>query len=86
VKLACAASGGRTHPVIGLWPIALADDLRHALTVQGERKIDRYTERHGVTTVEWPTDPVDPFFNANEPDDLKTAEKILAELLRPRDA
>jgi molybdopterin-guanine dinucleotide biosynthesis protein A len=86
VKLACAASGGRTHPVIGLWPIALADDLRHALTVQGERKIDRYTERHGVTAVEWPMDPVDPFFNANEPDDLKTAEKILAELLRPRDA
>lgn len=86
VKLACAASGGRTHPVIGLWPVSLADDLRHALTVQGERKIDRYTERHGVAAVEWPTDPVDPFFNANEPEDLKTAEKILAGLLRPRDA
>src|SRR3546814_7900206 len=29
--MACAASGGRAHPVIGLWPIRLKDDLSRAM-------------------------------------------------------
>ena len=76
VPLACAASGGWDHPVIGLWPVALRDDLRHALTVEDERKIGRWTARHGVAAAEWPVDPVDPFFNANRPDDLVEAEQL----------
>lgn len=80
VPLACAASGGWTHPVIGLWPVALREDLRHALTVEDERKIDRWTARHGVVAVEWPAAPVDPFFNANRPDDLAEAERLHAAL------
>jgi molybdopterin-guanine dinucleotide biosynthesis protein A len=80
VPLACAASGGWTHPVIGLWPVALREELRHALTVEDERKIDRWTARHGVVSVEWPTEPVDPFFNANRPDDLAEAERLHAAL------
>lgn len=78
--LACAASGGWAHPVIGLWSVALRDDLRHALTVEDERKIGRWTARHGVATVEWPVEPVDPFFNANRPDDLVEAEQLHARL------
>jgi len=81
VPLACAASGGWTHPVIGLWSVALREDLRHALTVEDERKIDRWTARHGVAQVEWPVDPVDPFFNANRPDDLNEAARLY-DLLR----
>lgn len=80
VPLACAASGGWTHPVIGLWPVLLREDLRHALTVEDERKIDRWTARHGVVAVEWPVAPVDPFFNANRPDDLAEAERLHAAL------
>ncbi|KFC75346.1 Molybdenum cofactor guanylyltransferase [Bosea sp. LC85] len=80
VPLACAASGGWAHPVIGLWSVALRDDLRHALTVEDERKIGRWTARHGVATVEWPVEPVDPFFNANRPDDLVEAEQLHARL------
>jgi molybdopterin-guanine dinucleotide biosynthesis protein A len=78
--LACAASGGWTHPVIGLWPVALRADLRHALTVDDERKIDRWTARHGCASAEWPAAPVDPFFNANRPDDLAEAERLYASL------
>ena len=78
--LACAASGGWTHPVIGLWPVSLREDLRRALTLEQERKIDRWTARHGVVTVEWPTAPVDPFFNANKPADLAEAERLFATL------
>jgi molybdopterin-guanine dinucleotide biosynthesis protein A len=80
VPLACAASGGWTHPVIGLWPLALREDLRHALTVEDERKIDRWTARHGCASAEWPVDPVDPFFNANRPEDLTEAERLFASL------
>jgi molybdopterin-guanine dinucleotide biosynthesis protein A len=78
VPLACAASGGWTHPVIGLWPVSLRADLRHALTVEDERKIDRWTARHGCAAAEWPLDPVDPFFNANTPDDIAEAERLFA--------
>ncbi|MFN3674052.1 MAG: molybdenum cofactor guanylyltransferase MobA [Bosea sp. (in: a-proteobacteria)] len=78
--LACAASGGWTHPVIGLWPVSLREDLRRALTLEQERKIDRWTARHGIVAVEWPTAPVDPFFNANKPEDLAEAERLFATL------
>lgn len=80
VPLACAASGGWTHPVIGLWPVSLRADLRHALIVEDERKIDRWTARHGCASAQWPVDPVDPFFNANKPDDLAEAERLFATL------
>ena len=76
--LACAASGGWTHPVNGLWPVALRADLRRALVEEGERKIDRWTARHGIAAAEWGTAPVDPFFNANGPEDLAEAERLLA--------
>ena len=80
VPLACAASGGWTHPVIGLWPVSLRDHLRLALTVEDERKIDRWTARHGCASAQWPVDPVDPFFNANKPDDLDEAERLFGSL------
>ena len=78
LALACAASNGRAHPVVGLWSISLADNLRHAMVEEGLRKIDLWTAHHGIAEVSWPADPVDPFFNANRPDDLAEAERILA--------
>jgi molybdopterin-guanine dinucleotide biosynthesis protein A len=76
--LACAASGGRMHPVIGLWPVAIAPALRRALVEQDERKIDRFTGRFSVATAAWETAPIDPFFNANTPDDVAEAERLAA--------
>lgn len=76
VPLACAASGGWTHPVIGLWPVRLADTLEADLR-SGLRKIDAWTVRHGVASAEFPTAPFDPFFNVNRPDDLAEAELLL---------
>jgi molybdopterin-guanine dinucleotide biosynthesis protein A len=80
VPLACARSGGQTHPPIGLWPVALRSDLRHALVVENERKIDRWTARHGIVHADWAVDPVDPFFNANAPEDLTEAEAMISRL------
>lgn len=76
--LAVAASGGQAHPVIGLWKVALRDELRHALTNESLRKIDRWTSRYGLATVSWPAEPVDPFFNANTVEDLAEAERLAA--------
>ena len=75
MPLACAGSGGWTHPVIGLWPISLREDLRAAMA-QGERKIDRFTARFGCATAEWPVETHDPFFNVNTPDELTEAERL----------
>jgi molybdenum cofactor guanylyltransferase len=77
-ELACAASAGQSHPVFGLWPVALAGDLRRALVGEGLRKIDAWTARWHLATVEFPTAPVDPFFNANRPEDLVEAERLQA--------
>lgn len=74
--LACTASAGRTHPPIGLWPVALREDLRRAVVEEGERKIDRWTARHGIAVAEWPTDPLDPFFNVNTPEDAALAQSL----------
>jgi molybdopterin-guanine dinucleotide biosynthesis protein A len=76
--LACARSGEWRHPVVGLWPVALREDLRRALTIDGLRKIEIWTARHGVAIADWPADPVDPFFNVNTPQDAAAAEALAA--------
>lgn len=73
---ACAASGGWTHPVIGLWPLAMREALRQAL-LGGERKIDRFTGRFGCASAEWPILACDPFFNINTPIELTEAERLV---------
>nr|WP_312010292.1 molybdenum cofactor guanylyltransferase MobA [Bradyrhizobium cenepequi] len=77
-QLAVAASAGQSHPVIGLWSVSLRDELRHALTVKDIRKIDRWTARYKLATVNWPTEPLDPFFNANTVEDIAEAERLAA--------
>ena len=77
--LACARSGKWRHPVVGLWPVALREDLRQALLVEGLHKIEIWTARHGVAIADWPEKPVDPFFNVNTPDDVAAAETIAAQ-------
>jgi molybdopterin-guanine dinucleotide biosynthesis protein A len=76
-ELACAASGGQPHPVIGLWPVRLRDALRLALVAEGIRKVDVWTARYRLATVDFPAAPVDPFFNANRPEDLDRAAAML---------
>jgi molybdopterin-guanine dinucleotide biosynthesis protein A len=76
--LACAQSGDWRHPVVGLWTVALRDDLRRALS-EGLRKIEVWTARHGVALATWLDKPVDPFFNVNTPQDAAAAESIAAQ-------
>jgi molybdopterin-guanine dinucleotide biosynthesis protein A len=75
--LACAASGGRAHPVFGLWPVRLREELHRAVTADGVRKVDLFTGRYKLATVPFPDRPVDPFFNANRPEDLDAAAALM---------
>lgn len=74
--IAVASSGGRTHPVCALWPVALAAKLRWAVVEEGARKIDAWTARFKVVQVDWPAAPLDPFYNVNRPDDLEEARRM----------
>jgi molybdopterin-guanine dinucleotide biosynthesis protein A len=75
--IAVAASGGRTHHVAALWPVALVADLRRALAGEGMRKVESFLARFSVAVVEWPCEPVDPFFNVNAAEDLARAEALV---------
>jgi len=74
-ELCCAESDGRAHPVFGLWPVALREELRRAMVEEGIRKVDVWTARYRLVQVDFPIDPIDPFFNANWPEDLNAAER-----------
>lgn len=73
-------SGGKgrvnRHPTFGLWPVALRDDLRAALT-GGLRKVVLWTDQHGGREALFAAEPFDPFFNVNTPEDLARAEALL---------
>jgi molybdopterin-guanine dinucleotide biosynthesis protein A len=76
--LACARSGGRIHPTLALWPVALRHDLRRALVDEDTRKVAGFISRYPVAYADWSSEPFDPFFNANRPGDMIEAEKIAA--------
>lgn len=79
--MTCAASGGRDHPVFGLWPVGLAGDLRSAVVDEEIRKVDVWTARYRLARAEFDADPatgIDPFFNLNSPEDLAGAEMLVA--------
>jgi molybdopterin-guanine dinucleotide biosynthesis protein A len=76
-----ARSGGGLHPVIGLWPVALADDLQ-AWLAAGTRKVLAWVDRHASAQVDFPEveiggRKVDPFFNANTPEELAVVRALI---------
>ncbi len=75
--LACAASGGRIHHVVALWPLGLRQDLRRALLERRVRAVGEFQRGYDLAAVEWPAAARDPFFNINTPDDLAQAEILL---------
>lgn len=84
---ALAASGGRVHPVAGLWPTELAAQLRAFLDAGTTYRVSAFAEQAKADCVEFPTiqragHVVDPFFNVNTPEDLAAAEEMLQALSR----
>jgi molybdenum cofactor guanylyltransferase len=75
-RLAVSASGGRSHPAIGLWSVDMREALRRALVVEQCRRVDRFTARFPLAVASWSIEWRDPFFNVNTPSDLDEAERL----------
>jgi molybdopterin-guanine dinucleotide biosynthesis protein A len=75
--MACAASGGQVHPVVGIWPVRVAQELRDALQNDGVRQVDEFTGRYRLAFAEWAGGSADPFLNVNTKSDVKTLEERL---------
>lgn len=76
--LALAASAGRDHPVVGLWPLSLEEALRRVLLEEGLRKVGQFAGRYKKAVVEFPLERgIDPFTNLNTPEELKDAQTFL---------
>jgi molybdopterin-guanine dinucleotide biosynthesis protein A len=81
---AIAASGGRQHPVFGLWRLELAAAVDAALQ-EGVRAMHHFAQMQGCAVADFAIGRIgavtlDPFFNVNTPDDLQQAEAILTAL------
>jgi len=79
--IAIARSGGHLQPVIGLWPVVHCDDLAQELN-NGVRKVLRWTDKHGTLPVDFDdvvigSGTIDPFFNANTPEELDEARRLI---------
>ncbi len=73
-----ASSRGKTHPVIGLWPVSLVERLEFWLTSAKPLSVGGFLKDCTVVDVPFedlstPSEPLDPFFNINTPDDLALA-------------
>ena len=82
-RIAVAASGGTLHPVFGLWPVHLTDDLQHFVTTDGKRRVRGFIERHPHVIVDFPLadargglEAIDPFLNMNRPEDVARAAAL----------
>jgi molybdopterin-guanine dinucleotide biosynthesis protein A len=75
--IACAASRGQRHPVVALWPVALADALAEALAA-GVRGVEAFAAPHGLAVAAFDAAPADPFLNVNQPADLAQAARLVS--------
>ncbi|MEP1934775.1 MAG: molybdenum cofactor guanylyltransferase MobA [Roseibium sp.] len=79
--IALASSSDKLQPVFGLWPVALYDDLHNWLSTGKSGKVLAFVDQYDSVEVAFDNDPttgLDPFFNANRPDDLETARNALS--------
>lgn len=77
-EIAVAASGGRRHHLIALWPTAAIAGLDEALHTAHAPAVHAWQKKFTVTDVEWPCQPHDPFFNINTDEDLTHARQVTA--------
>ena len=75
--LLVARSDVGVHPVIGLWPVAIASELEESLK-RGERK-DHGAIEVLFQAIEIGGRRIDPFFNINEPRELAEADTLVRE-------
>jgi molybdopterin-guanine dinucleotide biosynthesis protein A len=85
--IAIASSNGEQHPIVALWPVALADELEDWIVKDDTRRVRDFQRRYPLAEVIFPlietaVGPFDPFLNVNTPEDLAAAEHWLEALSR----
>lgn len=78
---AVAEFSGRLHPAIGIWPLIHKDAAARALTGE-QRSLKAFAKAVNATKVSFPPVTIggyeiDPFFNANTPEELEEARRFL---------
>lgn len=73
--VAVARSAGRVHPVFGLFPVALADDLERFIRRGVSLRVSDWLVAQEAAAVDFDGPGPDPFFNVNTPHDLVEAER-----------
>lgn len=66
----------RRHPTCALWSVSRREALREALQ-GGLRKVGLWADMEGAQSVSFLSEPFDPFFNINTPEDLARAATLL---------
>tara|TARA_B110001454_G_scaffold200403_1_gene205995 strand:+ start:1061 stop:1684 length:624 start_codon:yes stop_codon:yes gene_type:complete len=72
-------SNGKRHNIFGLWSLKLINELEKDLVQNHYRKVEDWSNKIGVETIDVKIEKFDPFFNINKKEDLEQAEKILKE-------
>jgi len=73
-----ASSGGRLHPVCGLWRTEVLDRVP-SYVATGRRSLHGLAELVGCEAADWAIEACDPFFNVNSEEDLAEAERLLSD-------
>jgi molybdopterin-guanine dinucleotide biosynthesis protein A len=79
--VAVARSGGRIHPVFGLFPVGLAGDLAEFIARGESLRVTDWLARHAIVAVDFDeaaAGELDPFLNINTPAELAAAERNAA--------
>ncbi len=84
-RIVLAGSDGNRHPVFGLWPVALKQDLASWMAETDTYKVLAWAGRHDWTVCTFALLSVggrtlDPFFNANTPQEFAEAESMLKDM------
>lgn len=80
--IAVAKSASTLHPVVALWPVALADALETWIVTDEKRRVRHFMQQQQMIEVDFPLvetaiGAYDPFLNINTPEELAAAEKWL---------
>jgi molybdopterin-guanine dinucleotide biosynthesis protein A len=73
----CAASSGRRHHLVALWPVSCATALYTTLSMPGSRRVADFAERIGMRCVDFAVLDGDPFVNVNTPSELAEARALV---------
>lgn len=80
-RIVLSASAGRQHPTCALWHVSLLADLETFLREGSSRRVMDFVEAVGFDVEEFTVGAgPDPFFNVNTDDDLRVAQRILADM------